>query len=153
VFACRVLALKWCVTAKRSLGNGNKHHVFRSMFSEKAVSTSSEMACTEYQVRTFLETAAPTPPRPSVSPDLFICVYRPTRLRSCVFVPCRLVGKYEQFRATYCLDVLPLMMSVPPKRFYYQSIRGTRWRGWLRHCATIRKVAGSISDGVTGIFH
>jgi len=30
---------------------------------------------------------------------------------------------------------------------------GTRWRSWLRHCATSRKVAGSISDGVTGIFH
>ena len=26
------------------------------------------------------------------------------------------------------------------------------WRSWLRHCATSRKVAGSIPDGVTGIF-
>ena len=24
---------------------------------------------------------------------------------------------------------------------------------WLRHCAVSRKVAGSIPDGVTGIFH
>jgi threonine/homoserine/homoserine lactone efflux protein len=24
---------------------------------------------------------------------------------------------------------------------------------WLRHCATNREVAGSIPDGVTGIFH
>jgi hypothetical protein len=24
---------------------------------------------------------------------------------------------------------------------------------WLRHCATNRKVAGSISDGLIGIFH
>ena len=23
---------------------------------------------------------------------------------------------------------------------------GTRWRSWLRHCATSRKVAGSITD-------
>ena len=30
---------------------------------------------------------------------------------------------------------------------------GTRWRSWLRHCATSPKVAGSIPDGVTGIFH
>jgi len=30
---------------------------------------------------------------------------------------------------------------------------GTRWRSWLRHCATSRKVAGSIPDGATGIFH
>jgi len=31
--------------------------------------------------------------------------------------------------------------------------KGTRWRGWLRHCATSRKVAGSIPDGVTVIFN
>jgi len=30
---------------------------------------------------------------------------------------------------------------------------GTRWRIWLRHCATSRKVAGSIPDGVIGICH
>ena len=30
---------------------------------------------------------------------------------------------------------------------------GTRWRSWLRHCATSRKVAGSVAEGVTGIFH
>jgi hypothetical protein len=30
---------------------------------------------------------------------------------------------------------------------------GTRWRSWLRHCATCRKVAGSILDGVIGMFH
>ena len=28
----------------------------------------------------------------------------------------------------------------------------TRWRSWLRHCATNRKVEGSIPDGVIGIF-
>ena len=27
------------------------------------------------------------------------------------------------------------------------------WRSCLRHCGTSRKVAGSIPDGVTGIFH
>jgi len=29
----------------------------------------------------------------------------------------------------------------------------TRWHSWLRHCATSRKVACSIPDGVIGIFH
>ena len=29
---------------------------------------------------------------------------------------------------------------------------GTRWRSWFRHCATSRKVAGSIPAGVTGSF-
>jgi hypothetical protein len=33
------------------------------------------------------------------------------------------------------------------------SIGDTRWRSWLRHCATSRKVAGSIPDGITGIIH
>jgi hypothetical protein len=28
----------------------------------------------------------------------------------------------------------------------------TRWRSWLRHCATSRKVAGSIPDDVIGFF-
>ena len=31
--------------------------------------------------------------------------------------------------------------------------RGTRWRSWLRHWATSRKVAGSIPDGVIGNVH
>ena len=34
----------------------------------------------------------------------------------------------------------------------YSKVWGTRWRTWLRHCATNRKVAGSIPDEVTGIF-
>jgi hypothetical protein len=28
-----------------------------------------------------------------------------------------------------------------------------RWRIWLRHCATSRKVTGLFSDGVIGIFY
>jgi hypothetical protein len=37
----------------------------------------------------------------------------------------------------------------------WRTIRhgGTQWCSWLRHCATSRKVMGSIPDGVTGIFH
>jgi hypothetical protein len=34
----------------------------------------------------------------------------------------------------------------------YHMKDGTRWRSWLRHYATIRKVAGSIPDGVIGLF-
>jgi len=33
------------------------------------------------------------------------------------------------------------------------SVGGTWWHSWLRHCATNRKVAGSILDGVIEIFH
>jgi hypothetical protein len=34
--------------------------------------------------------------------------------------------------------------------FFYKG--GPHWRSWLRHCSTSRKVAGSIPDGVIGIF-
>jgi hypothetical protein len=37
--------------------------------------------------------------------------------------------------------------------FYRRYKIITRWRSWLRHCATSRKVVGSIPDGVIGIFH
>ena len=77
------------------------------------------MECTEYQVSTFMETAALTPPRPGVSPDLFVCVYRPTRLRSYGFVPCRLVGKCERLGATYCLNVLLLWCRFRRKDYTY----------------------------------
>ena len=33
------------------------------------------------------------------------------------------------------------------------KVRGTAVAQWLRCCATNRKVAGSIPDGVIGIFH
>jgi hypothetical protein len=47
-----------------------------------------------------------------------------------------------------------LIFSSPPLVIYISDrLPGdTRWTGWLRHCATNRKVAGSIPDGVTGIF-
>ena len=52
---------------------------------------------------------------------------------------------YTTFRETIALfaqEQYTLVMS---------SLKG--WRSWLRHCAAIRKVAGSIPDGVIGIFH
>jgi hypothetical protein len=35
----------------------------------------------------------------------------------------------------------------------FLSLPHRRTRGWLRHCATNLKVAGSIREGVIGIFH
>jgi len=37
-------------------------------------------------------------------------------------------------------------------KLYYQQL-GTAVAQWIRYCATNRKVAGSIPDGVIGIFH
>jgi hypothetical protein len=45
--------------------------------------------------------------------------------------------KYKSWRSTLCNFLQP---------------RVTSRRSWLRHCATNRKVAGSIPDGVIGIF-
>jgi hypothetical protein len=39
-------------------------------------------------------------------------------------------------------------------RYQYTCLKGsTRWRRWLMHCATSRKVMGSIPHSVTRIFH
>jgi hypothetical protein len=35
----------------------------------------------------------------------------------------------------------------------YITNGGTRWRSWLRHYATIRKVTSSIPDVVIGVFN
>ena len=42
---------------------------------------------------------------------------------------------------------------LPQTYVLYFHIRSTRWRSLLRHCATSRKVAGSIPDDVNGIFN
>jgi len=47
-------------------------------------------------------------------------------------------------------------ISVPRKHrnvYSYLILAGTAVAQWLRCCTTNRKVAGSIPDGVTGIFH
>jgi len=55
------------------------------------------------------------------------------------------------------VELLPLWAFVVCSRVNFTSLYvlcgRKRRRSWLRHCATSRKVAGSIPDGVTGIFH
>ena len=41
----------------------------------------------------------------------------------------------------------------PPPNNVWFLLRLSRWRSWLRHCATSRKVAGSIPSVVAGIFY
>jgi hypothetical protein len=36
---------------------------------------------------------------------------------------------------------------------YHEAIKRLKEHRWLKHCATSRKVAGSISEGVIGIFN
>jgi hypothetical protein len=59
-----------------------------------------------------------------------------------------------------CFDPQPITIREPTNTILHKTkwetfytVRGTRWRSWLRHCSTSRKVTGSIPDGVTGIFH
>ena len=61
----------------------------------------------------------------------------------------RIVGRHETGR----LSVLYTWMFLSVTTLYL--VYGARcwWRSWLRHCATSRKVTGSVPDGVTGIFH
>jgi hypothetical protein len=53
------------------------------------------------------------------------------------------------------LSVVVFLLSNKAEYFYFFLGGGgvERWRSWLRHCATNRKFAGSVPDGVTGIFH
>jgi len=56
----------------------------------------------------------------------------------------RVKPKEKSLRAT--LYIIPLLCN--------DTINGgTRWRSWLRHSATNRKVMASILDGVIVIFH
>jgi len=52
-------------------------------------------------------------------------------------------------------DRATIVVTVGFLRIYvfYISASGTAVAQWLKCCATNRKVAGSIPDGVTGIFH
>jgi len=62
---------------------------------------------------------------------------------SCRTNPCRLSATAYSIYS----QLTSILEAVPP------TAGGTRWRSWLRHCATSRKVAGSIPDGVIGFLH
>ena len=53
---------------------------------------------------------------------------------------------HKQFLPAFFLVCLMYIFQL------YKFTGRTRWRSWLRHCGTSREVAGSIHDGVTGIF-
>ena len=67
----------------------------------------------------------------------------------------RVYGRKGRWLARYCFpsdgvgDLLPPTPLTTP----YATHMGTAVAQWLRCCVTIRKVAGSIPAGVSGIFH
>jgi hypothetical protein len=59
---------------------------------------------------------------------------------------------FSTARMPICLFLIHFYCGAPWR--YIPSVTGLDWgTQWLRHCATIRKVAGSNPDGVIGIFH
>jgi len=58
-----------------------------------------------------------------------------------------------QFGEETRLNLLERLRFVSNCVVFTEEIRETWWRTWLRHCATSRKVSGSLPDGVIGIFH
>ena len=56
----------------------------------------------------------------------------------------------EWLRVTFkCIIIIAIIIIIITHYIVYLP----RWLSRLRHCATSQKVAGSIPDGVTGIFH
>jgi hypothetical protein len=69
-----------------------------------------------------------------------------------------LVNKFHAFYWTHHLSQTSarLNQSTSSRSISLQhivTVEGTRWRSWLRHCATSQKDAGSIPDGVIEMFH
>ena len=44
-------------------------------------------------------------------------------------------------------------INICANKVFFLDLVDTRWRIWLRHCSTSRKIAGLIPNGVNGIFH
>ena len=62
-------------------------------------------------------------------------------------VQCKIYSACVMLGNVWCLDDFALYFDVLI-RYYTYSVGATRWRSWLRHCATNRKVAGLTPDGV-----
>ena len=62
------------------------------------------------------------------------------------------IPRYVQGKSTYN-QVTEKTAGMTLFRVSTLHMGSTRWRSWLSHCATSLKVAGSIPDGVIGIFH
>ena len=50
-------------------------------------------------------------------------------------------------------NVFALAFDLQILKVWFFSFRDIWWRSWLRYCSTNRKVTGSISVAVIGIFH
>jgi len=64
---------------------------------------------------------------------------------------------WNMFSCWPCISIHPCNENQLDALFilslFRRSVARCWWRSWLRHCATSRKVAGLIPDGVIGNFH
>jgi hypothetical protein len=94
-----------------------------------------------------------SPVSPSLPlPCTTVCHYVSTGLYQCLAITCRLHFCYEDGDCS-CSDTLTVYWDVILWCVMVPTAGGTRWRSWLRHCATSRKVAGLIPDSVNRIFY
>jgi hypothetical protein len=63
-----------------------------------------------------------------------------------------IIQMLDGFKRTFIANRSRNMARAGRDLFIPYNKLGTRWRSWLKHCSTSRKVTGSIPDGVTGIF-
>ena len=61
-------------------------------------------------------------------------------------------GPYGLHRASVPVQGCTLQFLLWRENPESENTSRARWRNWLRHCATSRKVARSIPDGVIGFF-
>jgi hypothetical protein len=87
----------------------------------------------------------------AVQPNVSVIQHEP--VSSVIFSKNSHIGYRCSFTVCNNLDVKFHQVGETVGSFFcINSLRVTRWRSWLMHCATSRKVAGSIPDGITGIF-
>ena len=70
------------------------------------------------------------------------------------FLPKRVVNKFLILKVNVLRlteGISPVITTIMAAPLYVSG--DSPQRSWLRHCATSRKVAGSIPYGVTGVFH
>ena len=70
-----------------------------------------------------------------------------SKLRQCIPLRLRVESKVIMVLWGLPTQCSVCMFQIP------HAYTSCTWRSWLRHCTTSRKVAGSIPDGFTGIFH
>jgi len=66
--------------------------------------------------------------------------------------PTPLLGHWRILRVLWIYFIILQLMRFYAEFFYLIRLLGTAVAQWLRCCATNRKVAGSIPDGVSGFF-